>query len=199
MKKLLALAIVALMAGGAFAQAGMGLFSSDTDFSDATTNFDVTGAFTAYLVLINAEPTWTTIGGYECGITCDNAGFFVSEATGPNGWLNVGGSGTNHAVGYGTPLPIGDNHSVVLSTLQCGYYIPTPATISFGPSDPSSGRDLDPQWFGPMLANGSNPDELAMCFCAGGVSPVGPVATLNGAGVTPATESSWSGVKDLFN
>ena len=94
MKKMLALAIVALMAGSASAQLGMGLFFSNTDFTPENTNFDPTPGvpFDAFIVVMGLGEANTPegVGAYEVGITISDATVFVLGATGPNGWTNFG-------------------------------------------------------------------------------------------------------------
>lgn len=190
MKKVLALAVVAMMASFAVAQPGMGVFFSDTEFTDATTNTNPAGQFNAYLVLLNAD--FANVGGYECGLTISDAGVFVLSVTGPNGWTNFGGN-TNHLCGYQTPLPVSQDMNAVLSTLQLLYSGAAEVTVSMGAATPPS----VPAWDGPVVANAADPDNLIEVYCAGGETP-GVVATLNGAGVTATEAKSLSDVKALF-
>ena len=96
MKKMLALAIVALMAGSASAQLGMGLFFSNTDFTPENTNIDPTPGvpFDAFIVVMGLGEANTPegVGAYEVGITISDATVFVLGASGPNGWTNFGSS-----------------------------------------------------------------------------------------------------------
>jgi len=192
LKKLLALTLVALMAGAASAQPGLGMFFSDTEFTDETTDFVSTGSpFNAYIVLIG-DPGFATVSGYEVGITEDSGGaLFVLSVTGPNGWTNFGGN-LNHLVGFQTPVPHGPD-GTVLCTLQMLYGGAGTVTFTFGASDPNS---ID-GWNGPVIADATNPNNLVAAFAAGGSTP-GPVATVNGDGVTPVEQTSLSDVKSLF-
>ncbi len=205
MKKLLALALVALMAGGAMALeygdvgCGMGMFFSNTEFSDATTNTNPTPApFNAYIVAIDVQIE--SIGGYEVGITMDETAIFVLTVTGENGWTNFG-TNTNHLAGFSTPMtPSGG--AVVLCTMQMLYSAADPQDIVFGPSTPSSWGPENPQgilWDGPAIANASG-DLLYTAFLTGGVSDApSTVATLNGTGITATENHTLSGVKALFD
>jgi hypothetical protein len=206
MKKLLALALVALMAGGAAAQdygdigGAMGMFFSESDFSDATTNTDQTATgVTGYIVLLNCPVS--SIGGYEVGITLPGA-VFVLDAGGPNGWTNFGNS-TNHLAAYtGGALPV-NNGAVVLGFIEMLYTAISPVEIQFGPSSPSSFGPNNPQgifWDGPAVADGTVPEILYRCWLTGGVSgEVATVATLHGTGITATEQRTLSGVKALFD
>ncbi|MBD3220169.1 hypothetical protein GF314_02925 [bacterium] len=193
MKKLLALALVAMMATVAVAQPGnseenmMGMFFSETDFTDENTNFDPVGApFNGYVVLLNT--TVETVGGYELGIAVSDPTVFVLAVTGPNGWTNFGDN-LNHLVGYQVPLPAGDV-GTVLATVNMLYSGTDLVTFAFGPSEPSSIPGY------PVIADGANPDDLYACPLTN--EDAGYVATLNGDGVTATETSSWTNVKSLF-
>ena len=202
MKKLLVLALLALMVSGAFAQGdtnSMGVFfTNDIEAivaaDDAAnpegeavspyTNAPI-GQFVAYIVLL--YPSVESVGGYEIGLTFSAPSIFVSAVEGPNGWLNVGGTPTNHAVGYGIPLPV-NGDGVVLCTLTGGAY--APGTLTGHDSTPSS----IPGGL-PVIADGTNPDILIQCDLTGAD---GVLATFAGEGVVPAAEMSFSNVKALF-
>ena len=205
MKKLLALALVAVMAGGAMAQVhgevggSMGLFFSDTDFSDATSNKDTAPgdeAFFAYIVMLDCVST--SVGGYEVGITgiTDPGGtIFILGVDGPNGWVNFGDN-TNHLVGYGVPLPVELDGTAVLATMQILDPIGTVGDFVFGPSDPSSFPDLTV----PVFSDGPVATILMTCTLTTGVfNEVGTVATLNGDGIVATESASWTDVKALFD
>jgi len=189
MKKLLALALVVMVAGGALAQTSednmIGMFFGEP-YVDENTNFDTTASpFNGFIVLLN--PTVDTVGGYEVGIEISDAGVFVLAAGGPNGWTNFG-SNLNHLVGFQTPLPMVEGGTAV-STMQMLYAGTALVTISFGPSEPASIPGV------PVIANGANPEELIACNLT---SDVGYVATLNGDGVVATEAHSLSSVKALF-
>ena len=197
MKTLLTMALVLLMAGTAFAQLenSMGVFFSDTEFTEANTNFDaaMNVPFAAHIVLMN--PTQAAIGGYECSLAVSSSLLALSVG-GPNGWTNFGDN-FNHLVGYTSPLPSpGD---VVFATFSLMYMVDGIASDMFmGPSVPSSVDDA-----GPAIADGANPDLLIVCNYTSGPDMGGIVATLHGDGIEfpggVATENqSWSGVKSLF-
>jgi len=196
MKKLLVLALVALMAGGAMAQWEgdnmMGLFFSGEEFTDDTTNLDAPGApFNSYIVTLN--PEMMSVSGYEVGISISDPSVFVLSAVGPNGWTNFGDN-TNHLAGFGTPVPVVDN-AAVLCVLQLLYSGTDTVNITFGAATPPSIPDHD----GPVLADGANPDILMPCFATSDESMGGLVATLNGEGVIAVQNHSLTGVKALFN
>ena len=196
MKKLLALALVVMVAGGAMAQDAnfMGMYFSDTDFSDETTNIDTTGVpFNGYVVLQNVSVA--TVGGYEVGITLSDGTVFVLTATGPNGWLNFGGTNLNHLVGFQTPVVCDANGNAIVSTINFLSF-GAPCEVTFGSAAPSSFN-----YQGPGIANGANPDELILFSLSSDDLPPyeGVVATFNGAGVIGTENHSWTGVKALFD
>ena len=162
---ILALALV----GPAFAYDDntMGMFFSDSDFSDETRNLDTsTAPFNGYVVLL--APTVSTVGGYEVGISLSESGVFVLGASGPNGWTNYG-ENLNHLVGYGTPLPVYSS-GAILGTVQMMYTADQLVRIHFGASDPASMPDV------PVIADGSDPNVLIGCNVLGSD---GNVASLN--------------------
>jgi len=193
MRKLLVLAMLALLAGAASAQPCMGMFFSDTEFTDETTNQDVTAApFNAYIVVQGL--TIDAVNGYEVGIGLD-ASVFILGASGPNGWTNFG-SNTNHLAGFGTPVPA-TNGAVVCCTLQMLYSGSDLIEITYGPADPAS----IPGFNGPVIADGSNPDILHQCALTNGGSfdeGTNVVATLHGPGIVAVEDHSLSSVKSLF-
>ena len=201
MKKLLALALVALMAGGALAQSSeenmMGMFfTNDLAAIDANmgemphpdTNFPHTFApFFGYIVLL--YPTVDSVAAYEVGISISDPTVFLLNVSGPNGWTNFG-SPTNHIAGFATPVPCTDV-GAVLQTINMLYTGTGMVTIAFGAADPSSfGGE------GPGVADGANPENLILCPLT---SDVGYVATINGDGVVATEEHSYSAVKALFD
>jgi len=199
MKKLLALAIVALMAGGAAAQEplpnlnSMGVFFSDSVF-DATTNTITTGfaPFNAYIVLIASE--FSTIGGYECGLAFSDAAVFALSASGLNGWTNFGSGPLDHLCGYANPLPVGGNDAVVLSTISLLYTGSAQVSLTMGPASIPSYPGV------PVIADGADPDVLRACNLVCGLPSPAIVAYLNGPeGVTPVENHSRSHVKNLYD
>jgi hypothetical protein len=204
MKKLLALSLVALLAGTASAELGLGLFFSDTEFTDVYTNANSVGApFNAYLVLLSNEATEhpeygsdvlsevTTVGGYEVGIQISDPLVFILSVTGPNTWTNYGTS-TNHIAAYVTPLAW-DGDAVILATLNMLQSVATPATITFTGASPSSFEGA------PGISNGDNTDLLYQCGLSTGNGPSGIVATLNGDGTVATEAQSLSSIKALFD
>jgi len=193
MKKLLAMALVAAMAGVAFADAPeLGMFFNMAEFSQANTNFNSVGApFNGYIVVMpmgNVE----SVGGYEVGIGIPGT-LFVLAASGPNGWTNFG-SNVNHLAGYGTPLPVVEGGSVLCTMNMMYIGGAAPAVIEFYNATPAS----IPGHFGPVVADGANPDLLLAAWLVTG-QPNGVVATINGAGVVAVENHTWTGVKNLFD
>jgi hypothetical protein len=194
MKKMLALALVALMAGGALAQAPeIGMFFSDTDFTEMNTNHDVTpgSAFDGYVVVFGTD--FDALVAYEVGISAP-ADIFILEMGGPEGygWTNFGGSGTNHLVGFQTPLPMMEGGTVV----AIGQFLTSstdPAVFEFGPADPQS----DPDWDGALLVDAADVNNPVQTMLVTGEMN-GVVATLNGDGVVAVENQTLSGVKALF-
>jgi hypothetical protein len=206
MNKLLALMLVALMAGGVFAQDNdntVGLFFSDDiaaivaaddpsnpddEAFHPATNFDNDfAAFNGYLVLL--YPTVESVAAYELGLSFAPEEPFILNVSGPNGWTNFGNS-TNHLCGYQTPLPAGPDGGMVLSTLNMLYTGTASVEISITPSDPESIPGV------PAIADGNDPTILLPMQLVN--NNFGYQATINGEG-TVATEShSWSNVKSLF-
>jgi len=204
MNKLLALLLVALMAGSVVAQDNansLGLFFSDDvasiiaaddpdnpddeAFSEFT-NFENTfSPFNAYLILL--YPTVDSIAAYECGLAFDGGAPFVLGVTGPNGWTNFG-SNTNHLCGYQTPLPVVDG-GAVLCTLNMLYTGTDAVFINIIPADPPSIPGV------PAIADGADPTNLVPLQL---VNDEGYVATIGGDGTVATEAASWSQVKGLF-
>ena len=180
----------------------MGVFFSDSEFTEATMNLDTPpGVFDCYVVLLDAQVT--NMGGYECGLAFSDPGMSILDASGPSGWMNYGGGVDNHRVGYIYPLPVPADGSVVLCTLQGLYTGSGQVDFVMGPSTPSSGDpDQNPyqlSWNGPIIADYYVPDTLLFCDLTSGASDVpGAVAWLNRRAVAVETRS-WTGVKDLFD
>jgi len=159
------------------------------------TNIDPGGEpFDVYLVVM-ADGLYS-VGGYELELQFSSPSVFLLSVDGPNGWTNFG-SNMNHLCGYTTPLPLGADGEAVLSTLTLLYTSPEDATISVGPSNPSSVDDA-----GPAVVNGIDLDQVIACEVTYAYGGYGPVLTLNGEGIySPfAVESrSWSDVKRIFD
>ena len=187
MRSALSLLLAAALAGPAVAYDDntMGMFFSESDFTEQSRNFDTGSAsFNGYVVLL--EPTVGSVGGYEVGIDISASMVFVLGVTGPNGWTNFG-ENLNHLVGYVTPLPV-YSEGTVLCTVQLLYTQDQYVQIYFGPSDPSSMPGV------PVIADGSDPNNLIGCKVLG---RDGQVASLNRP--EPETdEARWSSVKSLF-
>ena len=190
MRTLLTVCLLCLVVSPAFAEFPgvnlIGVFFSDTEFSQETTNIDCEPVpFNAYLALING--TVDSVGGYECALGLSNPAVFLLAVTGPNGWTNFGDN-TNHLCGYQTPLPV-QLPGTVLATIQMLYTITDPVNISLGPATPASIPDEM------AIANGDNPEDLIPCPC---LTADCIVATIWGDGVVATESHTWTGVKALF-
>ncbi len=193
MKKMLALALVALMAGGALAQAPeIGMFFSDTDFNEMNTNFDAQAnvPFNGYIVVSGVD--FDALVAYEVGISAPD-GIFVLQMGGPEGygWTNFGGP-TNHLVGFQTPLPMMEGGTVI-AIAQFMMPNADPVVFEFGPADPQS----DPDWDGALLVDAADVNNPVQTMLVTGEMN-GVVATLNGDGVVAVENQTLSGVKALF-
>jgi len=191
MRTLLTVILLATLAGTAFAQFPgsnlIGVFFSDTEFTQETTNFDTDAApFFSYLVLVNG--TTNSVGGYECSVAYSDPTVFVLGVTGANGWTNFGDNG-NHLVGFQTPLPV-QLPGTVLATFNLLYSGVDRVEISLGPAIPASIPDEM------AIADGDDPENLIGCPC---LTDDCVVATLNGEGVVATENQSWTGVKALFD
>jgi len=193
MKKLLALSLVVLVAGTATAQMpALGLFFSNSEFTDAQTNLnpELGVAFDAYLVMLGAD--FVSLGGYEASIAEDSGGLLtVTGATWPNNGFNFG-QNLNHLVGYGTPLPVTDGVAV-LCTISMIYGGSGTVEFTSGAATPPS----VPGWNGPVFGDNANIDDLVEGTSTGG-APIAVIATLNGDGIVAVEQSSLSQVKSLF-
>jgi len=189
MKTMLALALIVMVAGGAFAQSSednmMGMFFAEPFVSENTNHVNAFAPFFAHVVLLN--PTVESVGGYEVGVQLDPT-VFVLGVTGPNGWTNFGNN-TNHLCGYQTPLPVADG-GTMLASLNMLYTGTDIIYIGYGQADPPSIPGV------PVIADGSNPDLLLPCALT---SDGGFVATINGGGVVATENHSLTSVKALFN
>ncbi len=195
MKKLLALSLVALMAGTAVAQQpAVGMFFSNTDFTDENTNLNPAAStpFDAYLVMLGAD--FVSLGGYEVSITENSGGqLLVSGVTWPNEALNFGDTNLNHLVGYGVPLPVTDGAAVLCTFSMIHFSGGGLVEFTTGPATPQSIPDHD----GPVFADNANVDDLIPGTSTGG-APIAVVATLYGDGIVAVEQSSLSQVKSLF-
>jgi len=187
--------MLALLAGAASAQPCMGMFFSDTEFTDETTNINPTPApFNGYIV-VQGLTMIDSVYGYEVGIDVDTSVVFILSAAGPNGWTNFGDN-VNHLAGFGTPVPATDG-AVVLCTLNMLYSGVSEIEIAYGPATPPS----IPGFNGPVIVDGADEDVLLQCGLTNGGSFDGGdnvVATLHGVGITATEDHSLSSVKSLF-
>jgi len=166
----------------------LGMFFSDTEFSEETANHaPAPELFDAYFVLLNPEVD--SVYGYEVGISTTDPNCFFLYVTFPNNGDNFGND-MDHMVGYGTPVPVVDD-VVILSTVTLLYVYSDYVEISFGVSSLNSIPGHD----GPVIANGADPDDLIPCTIPSGEIS-GVVATLNG--VVAVEHHSLTGVKALF-
>lgn len=115
----------------------VGLFFSDTSFTDADQNLLTFGApFTIYYVLLNA--TVDAVDAYELALTYESEDLHALDTTGPAGWTNAGDL-TNHLVTFTTPLPVDptDGLAVLAESLLLLIH-PTEVWLYLGPATPSS-------------------------------------------------------------
>jgi len=159
MNKLLPLALILLLAVPSLAQSELGI-TFEEDMIVNSLVFGI-GAFSSYVYIQTDEAM--SIAAYECSIELSSAQLFVLNVTGPNGWTNFG-DGTNHLVGFQTPLPVGPDGWVVVCTMD--FLLTEPGTwivLEVGAATPSS---FDPPT--PGFANGINPDILVPCSAQSG-------------------------------
>jgi hypothetical protein len=188
MKKLLALALVAIMACGAMAQEmdEFGLWTMVDGEYVTGHSFPLFTPSQLFVTLHNTSVA--TVGGYEVsfGLPADIS---VTGVDFPNSGLNFGDA-DNHLVGYGVPLPAED--LLVLATvnfLLLADLDETPVEMA-GANPPSI-----PGWDGPVIADGANPDILIEC---GYITGSAHVFTFQGTGPVAVEASTLSGVKALF-
>jgi len=190
MKKLLALALVAIMACGAMAQEmdEFGMWTMVDGEYVTGHSFPLTTPSQVYVTLHNTSVT--NVGGYEVSFTLPSA-VTVTTLDIPNSGLNFGGSNTNHLIGYGVPLPVED--LVILSTLNFLLLaeLDEPFMVEMAGAVPPS----IPGWDGPVIADGVNPDILVQC---GYITGSPHVFTFQGTGPVAVETSTLSGVKALF-
>ncbi len=189
MKKLLALALVAIMACGAMAQE-MDEFGMWTMVDgEYVTGHSFPLATPAQVVVTLHNTSVTNVGGYEVSFTMPAAATITGLDI-PNDGLNFGGSNTNHLIGYGVPLPVED--LVVLSTLN---FILLEDIDEFNVEMAGATPPSIPDWDGPVIADGVNPDILIPC---GYITGSPHVFTFQGTGPVAVEASTLSGVKALF-
>jgi hypothetical protein len=187
MKHLISAALVAglLQTGAVLAQDDvLGLYFSNTVFSEATANAHVVPTFNLAAYIVLTKPTGAVISGYEVRITSTAAGFAIPLT---NLFFDINaGSNVNQIVTYSIPKPALPD-GTVLAAVIIGTDDLDPETISFGASSPS------------RLPG----DRPVIDYGAGGLvacsQPFGTpvVAWLNGQPV--ANEySTWGAVKATF-
>jgi len=125
--------LVIILAGLASAET-MGLYFSETTYTEATAHADVTPgvALASHLVVLDSSEA--AIAGYEVQITCTAADFAIPF--GVIGGMNSGTS-TNQIVQLYAPVPVAPE-GTVLTTLILTTGSTAPEEIMFGPSEPSS-------------------------------------------------------------
>ena len=194
MKKLLALALVVMVAGSAIAEDNeFGMFFSPDVFGQEQTNINtpIFTPFFGYVVML--YPSVVSVGGYEVGIIVPPTVLALS-ASGPNGWTNFGDN-FNHLVGYGAPVPAAPE-GTVLCTLQLMLNADAVVGIEYHASNPGSVPGHD----GPAITDGEDPTIILPCpltVDANGEFPF-TVATINGPGVVATEDHTLSSVKALF-
>lgn len=158
MKKLLVMALVLMVAGGAVAQDyeyqgciyRIGLFFSDDYMFDderieAATNIDYAPfiEFDMHVVMINVP---TAVEAYELLVVGLPSSAVVTNLVIPNG-VNFGGTNVNHIVGYGEPRPTpsGQTNAILMSTLKVLATVADESwEVGLVPSVPSSINDDGP-------------------------------------------------------
>ena len=189
MKRLLALALVAVMAGGALAENEAGLWYSAGGGNFAV-EFNPTLFVPFDMVLTVADPSYASIAAYEVSIVNFPASILIQSITwAPSDGINFG-SNFNQIVGYGAPIPASD--LTILATMTCiatAAIDPTQIEYRAASSQSIPGHD------GMVIANGANPDELAACPTNTGTPWV---FTFAGPGPTSVEAQTLSGVKALF-
>ena len=190
MKKLLVLALVALMASGALAQEE-NEFGLWTDGEGGYANFKMIeqyAPFNLYITLHNASVT--SVGGYEVGWTMPALTIQNLDIYGGN---NFGGA-TNHLAGSPPPQPV-DGEIFICATI--GVISLTPPGELFESMMMAADPPSIPGHNGPVISNGANPDDLIPC---GFITGQAHVFTFNAeSGPTAVENHSWTGVKALFD
>jgi hypothetical protein len=204
--------LVALLASSAVAQSdygpALGLFFSNGEFTDATTNFEHTPnqPFNAYLVLLNPGD-YDYVIGWEARLLLTNGDPLPSSLSGsvnlPGGYSNFGTGPFDHRVQWDedSTIAISDG-GTLLTTFQLTSTSSDPLELALGePEDASFSSH-----YGPAvgLARGLEELFIAATTTGGGVAPgpTGPypvVATLSGDGITPVEQTTLSDVKRLFD
>lgn len=193
MKKLLVLALVAVMASGAMAQE-LGLFFG-APYTEETTNNTVVG-FTPvpmYLVLLNGPIDG--IRGFEAGMKMNAGQFMPGTWVWENGFTQLGGTIYNFQVlgPGGAVIPYAEGGSLL--GIYTTYYNGTPGTIELGPYSPPgipchpvlvdiTGTQMIPC---DLVINS---EDIVECW--------GVVATVLLDGVIATEETTLSNVKALF-
>ena len=188
MRRMLVVGLAAgLVIGASVAAADneLGLYFSDSEFTQESAVVDNAPGFAmiGYIVLTGA--TGASVAGYEVSITASAPDFsiFLISVFG----FENDGTDANQIVQFASPVPVEPG-----GTVLCSILFTTDSTeyeeISFGPSDPSSLPDDMP-----VVDFGGN-DILACAYPFG--TPV--VAWLN-ADPVPVDARSWSRVKALFD
>ena len=175
----------------------MGIYFSDSDFDELSTNIDAGPAepFAAYLVC--AFPSVSSIGGFEVGIDVGN--LWVTAVSSPGVFQRSRQVINIIRVFDEPPSPA---EYVVLTPLTMLTMTTDTEPIRMFASEPSSVGGA-----GPAIYDYDNPDDYYVCnltTCYPEDHPLYEVvATVNGDGVdlceVVATRGeSWSGVKSLF-
>lgn len=222
MKKLLALALVALMAGGAFAQAEfnyeqcqnqLAIFNSPELPDGVPGDFPEDYAALADLPLASGMVPIHVFGikctqpilGYDAFFTLPASLVGLSHAASPgNNWINLGDA-VNILSGFAAPISPDVNGNVYLSVMTVFVSAVAPGDIFAGPSEPSGVGGVGPTFnmggeymrvnFIDMPYDGCDepaPAEGRVAVVNGGTSPIVVRGTI-------ATETmTLSGVKALF-
>ncbi len=187
-----AMAMVMLLAGVATAQGnGMGVFFSDIEFTDETSNIDATsGTVDLYIVVLDCE--FASVSQYECSLSFTGPAPTVTNVDGPAGagWTNFG-SDLNHQVMFLNP-PVTVEGAAVLGIVTISVDSPSLVEVNLGPPVPATVPER------PMVANGVDPDDYVGCGLTSGADIPGVVATVNGSGITATESLAWTAIRNLF-
>jgi hypothetical protein len=215
MKTLLALVLVAMMAGVAAAQTQylyepceyqLGLFFStnaaDRNFVEEATNIDYTqfSTFYMHLVIMNAPDL---VSAYELQISGVPDGAFIPTwVMVPNaGWLNLGDTFL-HIATFGFPQPNAGGYIYLGHWSMFALQADVAAQITIQASTPSSIQNDGPALVVNAQLVRSNFTPAAYSGCDGTPVPPGDfppyVATTYGDGVTAIENHSLTNVKSLF-
>jgi hypothetical protein len=191
MKRLLSLALVLVIAGGAMAQDNVGFYRElpNGNYSNFILLDEISLGTPIEFVATLHDATRFSIGGFEMSV--DIPGFVTfgsSDVQFPVGAVNVG-EGSSYIVGYSSPVPIQNDIFVMMSISAVVIGTPEPSSVLLGAAVPPSIPGHD----GPVYANGANPNDLIACGYIDGTAEAFLFSE-----VVAVESSTFSGVKALF-